>query len=322
LFGVGDQAGFQFGGIGLMIREPRTEIAIGGAGRLEIEGSETASIRESVERWFVWQRPNLKSQLGFEISAVDDLPVCLKLVSMPARHQGLGTGTQIAFATALALNSGFGLGIPGAEEFSIALNRGGRSAIGSFGFFLGGLLVDRGKCSGDQISPLDFRTDFPTDWPILMFLERDATRVGLSGQSELVAFDQLLPTSESDRQDMVNIVQNEILSGLMQKNYESFGEALYQFGRKSGLLFASVQYGAYHSQPVVDLVEFVRACGYPAVGQSSWGPGVFAILPSNDRRAELIQQIEKRFPDRYQITSTTADNQGAVITEAGVGRTP
>lgn len=298
-----------------MIREPRTEIVIRGNRELRIEGRESETIRDIVKRWFVWQRPNLKNELGLEVETIDDLPVGLELVSMPPRHQGLGTGTQLAFGTALALSAGFNLPIATPEEFAIALNRGHRSALGSFGFFLGGLLVDRGKTFSDRISPLDFRTDFPANWPILIVLERGVNRVGLSGQSELAAFDQLPPTSESDRLAMVELVQNEILSSIMQKNYDSFGEGLYQFGHRSGLFFEAVQRGAYHSQPVADLVEFVRSCGYPAVGQSSWGPGVFAVSPSSDRGAELIRHIEKQFPDRYEFIFTNADNSGTVVSE-------
>ena len=313
LLAVGRQSGLQYGGIGLMVRQPRTVVSVSSAQQLDIDPASPTTVRETVERWLTWQRANLKSALGRDIVAIEQLPVSVRVLQVPPRHQGLGTGTQLAFATALALTRSFQLQVDSAETFSAALNRGRRSTIGTFGFFLGGLLVDRGRLPSDRLSPLDFRTDFPEEWPIVLIQDRQMFSTGLSGAKELAAFDQLSPTAESYRSALVDLIQNSILSGVLQRNFNLFAEGLYQFGKQSGLQFQSVQSGAYHSRQVAELVEFVRACGVLAVGQSSWGPGVFAILPSDEWAAFLINRIDDRYPGRYQFTISQADNQGAVF---------
>jgi beta-RFAP synthase len=313
LFAVGAKAALQFGGLGLMVQQPRTRIELSESAGLKIEGAEAAAVRDAAVRWFDWQRSNLLSEHGLELNTVEQLPVRLSLLDVPPRHQGLGTGTQVAFATALVLSCGFRLPVANAEQFAAALHRGKRSAIGTFGFFLGGLLVDRGKTAEQSLSPLDFRTEFPSEWPVVIFLDRQAQSIGLAGVQELAAFEKLPATDESQRAAMAELVQDSVLSGIMQGDYARFGEGLYQFGRHSGLLFEAVQSGAFQSQQVAELVKLIREAGAPAVGQSSWGPGVFAILSSKEQVPALLTHVEHRFPGRYTFWVTEADNQGAVM---------
>ena len=111
------------------------------------------------------------------------------------RHMGLGSGTQLAFAAAVGLSSFLGQPIPSTGEIAAVMGRAGRSAIGSYGFFQGGFLVDRGVGPGDVIAPLDLRLEFPSTWPIVLILPEH--RQGLSGSSETFAFDKITATTRS-----------------------------------------------------------------------------------------------------------------------------
>jgi beta-RFAP synthase len=313
LFSVGSSQGLQFGGVGLMVQQPRTEISATPSPRLEISGLETTAVRSAVDRWFaslsyLTQHPILS---GKRISA--DLPIRLTLTSCPPRHQGLGTGTQIAFATALALHCALELPIPPIAEFAARLNRGKRSAIGSYGFFQGGLLLDRGKLANEILSPLDFRAEFPSSWPVLILLDRCECESAVFGDKEVTAFEELSETPDEVRQSMVKLARDEMLTGLVQGDYQRFANAVFQLGHQSGSFFEPVQLGPYHSPAVAELVEFIRNTPTQAVGQSSWGPAVFAISETAEDAESLVGLIRYRYPNRYHIIQTLADNSGVVV---------
>jgi beta-ribofuranosylaminobenzene 5'-phosphate synthase len=160
---------------------------------------------------------------------------------------------------------------------------------------------------------LEFRTYFPVSWPVLIVLERQVTAPGVYGDEEVTAFENLPTTPNEIRQAMIERVRDEMIPGLMQRNYGKFSEAVYQFGRQSGMFFTSLQHGEYHSESVAELIEFVRNTPTKAVSQSSWGPGVFAISETEEESSRLIDTIRTRYEDRFEIIQTVADNSGVSV---------
>jgi predicted sugar kinase len=77
-------------------------------------------------------------------------------------------------------------------------------------------------------------------------------------------------------------------------------------------VFAPVQGGTYAGPRVAALVEFIRAQGIAGVGQSSWGPAVFAVVADEERAEGLVRLLSKQFglPAR-QAWATPAANHGA-----------
>jgi beta-ribofuranosylaminobenzene 5'-phosphate synthase len=323
LFAVGNQTAYQFGGVGLMVEAPRTEISVEWSEQLEIVASEETPIRMAIDRWWEWIKINFSKELAGRFKAPADLPIRFTLRFLPPRHHGLGSGTQLAFATAVALNSALALPLPSREIMAHTLERGRRSAIGSYGFFQGGLLVDRGRQENELISPLDLRLNFPQHWPITILIDREATRAGCWGNEEVVAFEKLAATSESQRQEMVAIVRDGIVRSVLQEDYLTFADGVYDFGRRSGMFFEQVQMGAFHSHQVADLIELIRSTPTRAVGQSSWGPGVFAISSHVQDATNLAERIRSKYADRYQIWQTVADNGGVRVSSLleGIERT-
>jgi len=200
LFSVGQLVGREFGGIGLMVQGPRTTITTETSDRFSLldqsadaigSDRETAGCR-AVEKWLSHFGDLLPSPLS-SATPLEDLPVTISILQACPRHNGLGSGTQLAITVALALEQHFGLPSAKPDEMAIATGRAGRSAIGTFGCFEGGFLVDRGKTPNENVAPIDLRIDFPEHWPIaLVYLEQlgelaPTTAAGLHGIAEVDA---------------------------------------------------------------------------------------------------------------------------------------
>ena len=79
-------------------------------------------------------------------------------------HVGLGSGTQLALAVARALTELHGVEAD-AQELARVVGRARRSAIGTWTFAGGGLVVEGGRRSGsDDSAPLLARLPFPPSW--------------------------------------------------------------------------------------------------------------------------------------------------------------
>ena len=293
-----------------MVAAPRTTISISNAKQLTIRGAESVDCRQAISSWFNQFGSMLRTSplVSGDLQSINDLPVEIEIQSVAARHAGLGSGTQLALCVAAGILRFFELPIPGPDEMALSVGRGKRSAIGTYGFFQGGLLVDRGKNADEALAPLDFRADFPAHWPVLLIMLRDSQ--GLSGVSETDAFKHLPRVSDRQKSEMVELVRSQIIPGIIQQDYKLFGEGVYQFGRNSGSFFQTIQGGPYNGDEISTLVESVYQFGVPAVGQSSWGPCVFAITSHDEQAAKLTIELENRFGNRFEIIRTHADNQG------------
>ena len=162
MFSFGQPAMPQFGGVGVMIDRPGLQLRIDPAERFATCGP-MASARRSGRRTSArrWQLP--------------ELPACrLEIVTAPPEHAGLGTGTQLELAVTAGLNAFRGRPPLNAQELAAASGRGARSAIGTYGFLHGGLLVERGKPSEKFLSPLERRVELPGDWRFVLVSRRES----------------------------------------------------------------------------------------------------------------------------------------------------
>ena len=113
--------------------------------------------------------------------------------SLP-RHAGLGSGTQLALSVARALAELYGLDID-PPALAQAVGRARRSAIGTWIFSGGGLVVEGGRHTGfDNCGPLIARVPFPAEWRCVV---AGPGGKGLSGVREEEAFYRLpMPRQE------------------------------------------------------------------------------------------------------------------------------
>lgn len=227
----------------------------------------------------------------------------------PPLHVGLGTGTQLALAVA-KLSAELHQAPADLGQLVRITGRGQRSGIGIKGFDRGGFIVDSGRGERGDKGPAAMRLDFPIDWPILVL--RPQCPVGLSGALEARAIAESLNGAAAASDAVVQLVLLGMVPAIQDKDYLDFADSLYEYNRRAGEQFAAAQGGAYAHPRIAALIEAIRKCNLRAVGQSSWGPTVFAIAPDADQAKFAGQKILRctDFPTQ-SIEWTRADNVGA-----------
>lgn len=310
LVSFGSQSRRGFGGIGAMVAPPVLRVRVSSAKQFAVQGP-LAERAESVARELV--------RLGRLPAA---LPCRIEVLEAPGEHRGLGVGTQVTLAVATTLLRWFDRPTADIGELAVALGRGRRSAIGAHGFVHGGLLVDGGvnerRGAPRQIAPLIARVEVPAAWRFVLLAPRDTQ--GLSGSDERAAFDRLPPVPDEVAAELCREILLGLLPAAVEADCDAFGESLYRFGRLAGSCYRSVQGGSYGSPCLEALVNRARELGARGVGQSSWGPTLFALLPER-AAAELFVERLLRSPEGAQLSALIAapDNAGAQVIESPAG---
>jgi beta-RFAP synthase len=219
-------------------------------------------------------------------------PCRIVIHEAPPEHVGLGTGTQLALAVAAGLNAFYRLPSQAPPELALSVGRGLRSAVGTHGFVHGGLIVEQGKLPGEPISPLDCRIDLPEAWRFVLIRHADAA--GLAGDEEAAAMASLPVAPPAVTLELITEVRERLVPAAATGDFATFAASVYRYGNLSGQLFAAREGGAYHGPILAELVERIRGLGYPGVGQSSWGPTLFAAAPSADEAEALVAQLREQ----------------------------
>jgi beta-ribofuranosylaminobenzene 5'-phosphate synthase len=302
-----------FGGLGVAVAEPRTELEVEPAAALDVEGPD-GTRAETFARRFL-EHHSLRGGARIRVQR-----------AIPA-HVGLGSGTQLALAVARGLAELHGLPADLASLVA-AVGRGARSAVGCWTFDRGGLVVDGGRRVGGggrgdegsrlgsgspgSLAPLIGRYPMPVSWHCVVAIP--AVEGGLSGEDERAAFERLpLPPAE-----LVGRISHLLLMGvlpaLLEEDLVSFGRAMGELQRLVGECFAPVQGSTYAGPEVTELVRRLEESGAAGVGQSSWGPTVYGFVEGAPRAAELAERIQQGMGPGGGVFATAFDNQGARVT--------
>ena len=288
MFSFGRVGGRQFGGVGMMIDSPQLRLTISPAEQWEVYGPDEARIRQCAGHLL---------RAGW----LSELPRCrIELAAAPRRHVGLGSGTQLSLAVAAGLNAFVGGPGRSAAEWAAATGRGARSAVGVHGFLHGGLLVEAGKLTSEPLAPLVARAELPPQWRFLLLCQPGE---GLSGDEERRAFERLPPMPADVTDALAREALLELLPAAQTGDFDRFSKSLYEFGHRAGRCFAALQGGPFRGRRAAQLVEMVRDLGIEGVGQSSWGPTVFALLPDESAAHGTLQRLNAL--DRMQDVQTT-----------------
>ena len=189
----------------------------------------------------------------------------------------------------------------------------GGSALGVHGFAAGGFLVEAGKRDPDAIAPLVGRWDFPAEWSVLLIVPRGTQ--GTHGTRELDAFAELSrhPADDRTTEILCRIVLLGLIPALLERDLSTFGEALHDFNRRVGTLFQPAQSDIYSEPRSAAIIQAVRLLGVPGVGQSSWGPTIFAIV-AEDQAADLRNWLMSKMPfTPDDIILTQSCGHGTVV---------
>jgi beta-RFAP synthase len=302
MFSFGNPDVRQFGGVGVMLEQPCVQLRISADDAFSTSGSLSARLPAVVDR--LCQHWNLQQPQRCHI----------EVLSAPPEHTGLGTGTQLVLAVTAGLNAWLGKPTLGASELAIASGRGLRSAIGTYGFLHGGLLVEGGKSAGEALSPLERRIELPESWRFVLVSPRGER--GLAGDAERRAFSQLPPVPAEVTAELRTEVADELIPAATAGEFDRFSQSLHRFGHLAGLCFAACQHGAFANERVSTIISRIRELGISGVGQSSWGPTVFAVVESEAAARQLGEQLVSQLDtgETWQIARPTARGANIHIT--------
>lgn len=248
--------GRRFGGIGAAVPAPSLLLEARRAEALAAEGPDAERVLEFARRF------------GAHHAFEPRIHFCLHR-TIPV-HAGLGSGTQLALAVARATAELYGLPAD-VVGLARAVDRGRRSAIGTWTFAHGGFVLEGGRTSdGHAIAPLLARLPIPTAWRCIVVVPQG--KPGLAGDEEAAAFARLPPPAARDVERVAHLVLMQLLPALADDDLASFGAALTEVQRVTGGWFAPAQGGVFAPGPTGELVERLREGGAVGVGQSSWGP--------------------------------------------------
>jgi beta-RFAP synthase len=294
-----------FGGAGLMVQAPGIQLRAEPAATWSAEGP-------LAERVLAFARQFVRT-LPPEAPGSLPRPHRLIVEHGAPEHMGLGTGTQLGLAVARALALAYGLDDLDPVALARQVGRGRRSALGIHGFAQGGFLVEAGKRRPDDVAPLVARRAFPQAWRVVLVLPSGGQ--GRHGVTEHQAFAHLAAQQALTETDaLCRLVLLGMLPALAEGDGIAFGEAVYDFNRRVGESFRQVQGGTYAHARSAEVVAFVRRQGVPGVGQSSWGPALFALVDDQDRADDLSRRLRQQFSlAPREVLTTAASNQGAQV---------
>src|SRR5262245_4702704 len=251
--------GRKFGGIGAAAPGPTLLVSASPAETLNVTGDD-AERAARFARQFLAHHPDGQNA-GMRVHVHRALPP----------HAGLGSGTQLALAVARALAEVRGLPA-NAADLARAVGRAQRSAIGTWTFAGGGLVVEGGRPfdpaqdrpepvtlrptqgdpefaeriegrreARDAVAPLLARLPFPPSWRCVVAVPDAAPAI--SGAAEAAALAQLPPPPERDVAHVARLVLMVLLPALADGDLTAFGRALTEIQLTTGRWFAEVQGG-------------------------------------------------------------------------------
>ena len=304
-FGVLDLRGSRgrwFGGIGASAARPTLLVSAAAADTLVADGEDAGRAREFA-RLFL-EHHHLRAGAAVHVHR-----------SLPS-HAGLGSGTQLALAVARALAELYGFESD-ARALARAVGRGKRSAIGTWTFDDGGLVVEGGRrTDADECGPLIARVPIPSTWRCVIAIPEGPP--GISGVGEAEAFARLPAPPERDVERVSHIVLMALLPALADADLAGFGRALSEVQEITGRWFASVQGGTFASGPSSDLVRRMTEWGASGVGQSSWGPAVYGIVDGDEAARRLADRVADAMGSSAMVFAGPFRSDGAHVWRSAV----
>jgi beta-RFAP synthase len=305
-FGVLDlrgSLGRWFGGIGAGAPAPSLLVSATPGDTVEVEGDDSGRAADAAGRFLAF----FDIRGGARVRVHRRLPL----------HAGLGSGTQMALAVGRALSELHGIAV-GAADLARATGRAQRSAIGTWTFVGGGLVVEGGRRRDhDDVAPLVARVPFPPAWRCVLAVPHAGR--GMSGASEAEAFAQLPLPPERDAERVAHRVLMAMLPALADEDITAFGAALTAVQEITGRWFASVQGGAFAAGASEELVRRMTDWGAAGVGQSSWGPTVYGIVDGERVGRELAERVSALLGSQGAVYEGPFRAEGARVWRAPAG---
>ncbi len=284
----------KFGGLGVMIDEPNVLVEIGSR-----SGGNAHARASAFLQAIATQRPEYRDR-------IERLSIWAE---SPAEHTGLGVGTALGMAVARATFTALHLELP-YRELAQLVGRGLRSGIGIHGFESGGFLFDEGKLHDCDLPTIRERLTLPANWRIVLLPSQASST--WHGDRERSAFHRHRSVSEVQATtERLHSLAEQVRSALRANDFDAFSQTISEFNRVAGEPFARDQGGTYASAAIGDVIQTVREWGHVGVGQSSWGPTVFAFAENDADAARLCERAKLQFAHLSEPIVTRANDTGA-----------
>jgi beta-RFAP synthase len=271
-----------FGGIGVMINRPVTEVTIEPWARFECDPAWQRRIHPIARR--------AATAMGHD--ALPELRVRVTRRATP--HNGLGSGTQLSMAVAEAICRASGYRCDAERLARLIAGRGQRSAVGVHGYYRGGLIYEYSDGHSD-LNPMRRNVALPAAWRVALFRPRRPV-AAVSGSRERKQFAELAPVDQRRRVHLKRLAEGSILPAAESADFAEFADGVTDYNRASGELFRAVQGGPYNGPEVTQLVTDLIQRGARGVGQSSWGPTVFAWFECEPDLRALVDRLPEDYP--------------------------
>jgi beta-ribofuranosylaminobenzene 5'-phosphate synthase len=291
------ELGRRFGGIGTAIETPSLQLEATFSDALAASGPDADRALDFANRFL--RHHELEPRVHLAIHR-----------AIPA-HAGLGSGTQLALSVARSLAELFGLPADVASLAS-AVGRAERSAVGTWSFAHGGFILEGGRLPGEHgPAPLLARLTMPSHWRCVLALPPISKP--MTGDAERRAFTELPPPPRAEVERVAHLVLMSLLPALVAADIRAFGAALTEVQCMNGRWFAPAQGGLFAPGPTASLVRAFGDWGASGVGQSSWGPAVYAIVEDAASADALVKQAEASVEPDIALMVTTFDDRGARV---------
>ena len=291
-----------YGGLGIMLDAPGFTLRFSGrpVERAQISAS-TPEVAQRIQSVLMRRQALLPgSRVPEYITVESELPL----------HSGLGSGTQLASATAAAADLFarqhdqplWTVGdwqevcdaFPDAPEQWLLeySGRGARSAVGLKGFFSGGLVIDYGNEPSEDFATRTKVATLSEDWRVVTLCPELAERT--SGAKENSLLSQIGQKTNPHSPRMHALAEMALRFATEAASFDQFTSCLEEYMELAGRVFLEHQGGMYNGDKVAAAAELLKTVGLHGVGQSSWGPTVFGFTDNHAKAKETIRELQSR----------------------------
>lgn len=328
-----------YGAVGVALATPRLRLTVAPASEVVVEVSSESSRDSASELSETTDAPDTvasestvaddtRDTVAGYVERVCDLLECpgarVTLHATLPRHVGLGSGTQTALAVAAGVARLYGVD-PRVREWAPELGRGGRSGVGVAAFERGGFVLDGGhpteRFTADRpadgewtVPPVTAHHRVPDDWRFLLVLpDAPPGRAGDGEDESMRAVVESADPAVADR--IAGVVTRRLLPAVATGAVDRFGAAVRELGRLNGTWFADEQGGVYRPPVGAVVASLADAPAVSGVGQSSWGPAVYAVTDAE--RADAARAAGGRALDAAgvdgEVSVVSASDDGATV---------
>lgn len=267
---------------GFCLEEPFCEIEAKRSSAFRVPGEDADRIKTAIRN----------------VCAFTDSPLkySARLATSLPYHSGLGSGTRHTLCAGKAICLLENKKIP-AVKLARITGRGTRSMMGTALFAKGGFALD---IAGEIL-----RLSVPRPWRVVV-IQPDIRRAGHAfthGPNETSLMSQTPACSARQARLLIDSVTCGMIAGIEENDYLAFEKSLERLQASAIKLFGRFQEGAASSENGRKILRHLRRIGVRAVGQSSWGPTLFAVLPSQSSADTLAEKlIGLRWVDSAVVT--------------------